>query len=221
MSSKTEQQKKKKCKNIFKYFVYDFIKITGAISVIVWLRLKTFYTSKKAKKKIKGAALIYANHNSFKDPIILHNQLWYRRLYMVATKELFSSKLARWFFKQVLCIEIDKENVGVNSFKEIINTLNNKKLVAIFPEGHINENKEKLDFFKSGIVLMAMQAKVPIVPIYIINREKWWQRQKIVVGEPINLPEGKLNLVQINEFSALLRHKEMELIEFYNNRRKK
>lgn len=222
MNLKTEQQKnKKKTRNPFKYFVFDFVKWTGALPIFIWLRLKTIYENKNAKKKIKGGALVCANHMSFKDPLVLHTKLWYRRLHMVATKEIFSNKLADWFFTKALCIKIDRENIGVNSFKEIITRLKDNKVVAIFPEGHINHNTGTLDFFKSGVILMAMQGNVPIVPMLIIKKEKWWQRQKIVVGEPINLPNDRMNLMQINEYSELLRKKEMELLEIYEKRKKR
>ena len=68
---------------------------------------------------------------------------------------------------------------------------------------------------------MAIKGKVPIVPIYIEKREKWYKRQVVVVGEPIQIPEGNLNINQIDEISKNLRKKEESLKEMYNQRRKK
>lgn len=225
MNSKNEQKKKRKIKNPFRYFVYDFVKWTGALPVVIWLRLKCYYENKNAKKKIKGGALLCSNHLGFVDPVILSTKIWYRRLNMVATKNLFDTKTKAWFFRNILCIEIDKENIGVDAFKEIINRLKDNKVVTIFPEGHINhkakENTMEMDPFKSGVILMAMQAKVPIIPMHIIPREKWWHRQKLIVGEPIYLPDERMNLMQIQEYSEKLRNKELELLEVYNLRRKK
>jgi len=222
MNSKGEQKKKRKRRNPFRFFIYDFVKFTGALPVIIWLRVKCYYQNKNAKKRIKGGAIVCANHISCIDPVVLSVKMWYRRLHMVATKYLFDTKLKSWFFRNILCIRIDKENIGVDSFKEIINTLKDKRVVTVFPEGHINHNAKEntMDPFKSGVILMAMQANVPIVPMLIIKREKWWQRQKIVVGEPIELPNERLNLVQIQEYSEKLRNKELELLEVYNQRRK-
>ena len=222
MNSKKEQTKKKR-KNPFRYFVYDFVKWTGALPVVIWLRLKCYYENKNAKKKVKGGAVICANHLGFIDPVILNVKMWYRRLNMVATKYLFDTKAKARFFRSILCIEIDKENISVDAFKEIINRLKDNRIVTIFPEGHINHNAKEntMDPFKSGVILMAMQANVPIIPMHIIKREKWWQRQKLIVGEPIYLPEGKMNLMQIQEYSEKLRNKELELLEVYNLRRKK
>lgn len=221
MSLKNEQIKNKKKKGFFKYFLYDFVKITGAIPVFLWYRLKTYYENKNAKKKVKGGVLVCSNHISFQDPIIVSAKFWYRRLNMVATKYLFDTKLKNFFFKNTLCIKIDKENISIDSYKEIVSRLKDNKAVLIFPEGHIVKNEDNsIDAFKSGVILMAMQANVPIVPVHIIKREKWWQRQKIVVGEPIVLPEGRMNLEEIQKYCELLRKKEMELAQKYKKESK-
>ena len=141
---------------------------------------------------------------------------------MVALKELFErNKVLTWFLKRNLCIPINRENVSIDGFKDIINVLKDKKVVAIFPEGHINFNDNSMDFFKSGIILMAMLSGVPIVPMAIIKKEKWYQRQKVVIGEPIYLPKERLNLNQIDEFSKMLRLKEEELKNIYYSKKER
>lgn len=218
---KNKKSDSKKRKDPFRYCFFDFVKITGALPVIIYLRNKYIYESKDSKKKIKKGALVCANHTSMIDPVALHCAVWYRRLHIVATQELFKTKRLKWFFTKMLCIPINKENVNISSFKDIISTLKEEKVVGIFPEGHINSNTETVDFFKSGVILMAIKAGVPIIPMYIEKREKWYQRQIIVVGEPIEIKEKNLNLEQINELSKQLREKEVKLMEICNNRRKK
>ena len=209
-------KKQKKRWKPFRFFVYDFVKWTGALPVALWFRMKTYYESPLAKKKIKGRVLICANHFSFLDPVIISVKFWRRRLHMVATKDLFATKLKKWFFKRILCIEIDKENISIDSYKEIIGKLKDDRAVVIFPEGHINNSEgDGVDPFKSGVILMAMQTNSPIVPAHIIKKEKWWHRQRIVVGEPIVLPSERMNLEDIQKYSDLLRKKEIELLEIY------
>lgn len=218
---KDKQAKKNKVKkNRFKYFFFNFVKATGCIPVLLFLRPKKYYESKKAKKKLRGGALICGNHTSEVDPIAMHCIYWYRNLHIVALKELFETKLANWFFTNILCIPIDRQNMSMNTFKDIVSILKEKRVVGIFPEGHINNNTSKVDFFKSGIILMAMQGEVPIVPVAILKREKWWHRQIVVVGEPIEITKDKLNLTQIDDLSASLRKKEEELINIYLNKRR-
>lgn len=184
--------------------------------MLLWLRPKMIYESKTAKRKVKGGAVIIGNHKSLIDPIALHCAYWYRRLHFVATKDLFRTKLLDFFFTHVLCIKIDKENIGVSSFKEILNALKEGHAVGVFPEGGINSEESLLKSFKSGAVMMAVNARVPIIPVYIAPRKRWYSRQRIVVGEPINVPSDRmLTLKEINEISQGVFEKEDALLRLY------
>ena len=90
-----DKEKKKKQGN----FLYDFVKVTGAIPAMLWLRPKILYVGKK--QRIKGGVLVAANHVTFTDPVALLCTLWYRRLHSIATKDLFSSKLKNFFFNKI------------------------------------------------------------------------------------------------------------------------
>lgn len=209
-------EKKRKRNN---YLLYDFVKITAAIPGLLWFRPKKIYVSKKAKEKIRGGALLISNHSGDIDPIILMFAIWYRRHHFIATTDLFNTKLKRWLFEGFHCIEIDKENVSMNAFREIVGRLQNDKLVSIFPEGYLTRNEE-IQKFKSGAVLMAVTAKKPIIPVYIKQRKNIFQRQCVVIGEPINPMEmcGKMpSLAEMEKIAESLREKEKELKQIADN----
>lgn len=221
MENNLKKKQKKKSK-WFKYFFFNFVKVTGAIPVWLWLRNKYYYENSNAKQKVKKGALIIANHRGFIDPVVMHSVFWYRNLHFIMAKEVMSNKFLKWFLPNILCIPIDRENVSMRSFKEIIDTLKQGKAVGIFPEGHIINNKaDELDPFKSGAVLMAAQANVPIIPMVIIRRKKWWQRQKVVLGEPITINTSRPTLKDITDISQMLHEKELELMKIYKKRNKK
>ena len=91
-------------------------------------------------------------------------------------------------------------------------------MIAIFPEGHISWGTNPMSPFKSGAVLMAYQANVPIIPVYREIRENVWKRQRIVYGEPINLREKfgeNMGMDKIEEATKYLFEKEQELKEVY------
>ena len=59
-----------------KNIVIDFIRVTGAIPTLLLLRPKKTFASEKAKEKIRGGALIIANHTEFIDPVYLMTVFW-------------------------------------------------------------------------------------------------------------------------------------------------
>ena len=200
------------------------MKITGAIPTLLWFRLKLLYPF--GKPKIRGGVLISANHISYLDPIIICTVFKWRRIHSLATKDLFQKKGMAKFLRLMHCIEVDKENFSIASFHTVVELLSDGKAVSIFPEGQINNtgNNESPLAFKSGVTLMAHKSGAPILPVYIVKRDKWYQRQKVVIGRPIDVKErlGAFPSVEsLSSVSALIREEEIKLIEYYNSTKNK
>ena len=213
---KNKQENKSKLFS-YKNFIYDFVKITAAIPTYIWCRPKFLYISKNAKKRIRGGALLIANHTGFCDPIYLMVAVWYRRHHFVCLKKFFEGKSA-WWFKQFGCIPIDKDSFDMESFRNIVSHLNSGDLVSIFPEGHVNGGAGDMDVFKSGVVMMAIKSRKPIVPVYIKPKKHWYSRLVVAVGEPVsvkNLGE-KQTFSGIDALALKLRDKENELKSLCN-----
>ena len=107
----------------------------------------------------------------------------------------------------------------MSAFRKIVSELQNEKLVSIFPEGYLTRNEE-IQKFKSGAVLMAVTAKKPIIPVYIKKRKNFFQRQRVIIGEPIDPIEmcGKMpSLADMEKISENLRAKEQELKQIADN----
>lgn len=218
MNSTKEQAKKnkKEC-----YFLYDFVKVTAAIPALIWQLPKVIHLSNKTKK-LKGGAMITANHVNFGDPVLLLIAFWRRRLFSLATKDLYNGKFKNWFFTNMHCIQVDKENFSMNSFHKVLERLKKDQLVSIFPEGGLNASNE-ISAFKSGATLMAIRAKKPIIPVYLERQEKWPQKRICIVGEPINPLDycsSTPTMQEINNFSEILKQKEEELKVYYESIKK-
>lgn len=209
----------KKKRRLFEYFIYDFVKFTGAPSAWLWVRPKIYYPFGKPNKR--GAMIVISNHVTWIDPVVAHFVFPWRRIHSLATKELFSSKLRTFLFTQAHCIMVDKENFNLGSFRQVVERLQEGKLILIFPEGGIHtDTPDQVNAFKSGAVFMAHRAQAPILPMYIAKREKWYHRQRIIVGQPIQVGQllGRMpNMQQMSQVTELLREKEVELKAYYES----
>ena len=89
-------------------------------------------------------------------------------------------------------------------------------LVMIFPEGHVQLTGE-IDEYKSGAVMLSLLTKAPIVQVYIKRREKWWHRQKVMIGKKVYLEDyldSKIpSMEDINKITKILKKQEEELAE--------
>lgn len=208
----TEPKKKHKTFAL-KYLFVDFVRVTGALPTLLWYRPKILYENNNAKQKIRGGALLISNHNCFFDPIYIMIALWYRRHHIVCNQEFYNTK-ARWFLKQALTIPIDIDNPGFATMREINDHLTAGELVSMFPEGHVNDGSGNMRQFKSGMVLMAMRAKVPIVPVYVCEHKPCSSRLRVVVGEPIDINKlfgDRPTMSEIESVTEQLFNKENEL----------
>lgn len=208
-----------------KYFFYDFIRLTGW-PLLLFFRPKKIYVSKEAKSGFKGGFILMANHNSMKDPFYLIASLFSRRHHFITTNEVCSTRWKRFLFKTCfLCIEINREQFSMSSFKEITKHLEMGNMVSMFPEGHINVEQDELNPFKGGIVMMAYKANVPIRPVYLEKRKHWYSRLRLYVGEKFTVKEhlnGKsFNSNTVKEIANELQQKEKELEILCSKRQKR
>ena len=157
-----------------------------------------------------------ANHNSMKDPFYLICCLLRRRHHFITTNEVCSTRWKRFLFKTCfLCIEINREQFSMSSFREITTNLEKGNMVSMFPEGHINTEQVELNPFKGGVVMMAYKANVPIRPVYLEKRKHWYSRLRLYVGEKFDvrkhLDGATLNNKNIKDVSLILEKREKEL----------
>ena len=197
-------------------FWYDFVKVTGFLPTLLWIRPKVIRRSGKCPR---GGVLISSNHPTFLDPIILLASIRERRLHSMATTDLFSSRFKAFMFTRMHCIPVDKNNFSMTTFHEVVDRLKSGKAVVVFPEGQVNrDGGQEIRAFKSGVILMAHRANAPVLPVYIVRREKWYKPQYVITGEPFDV-RAAIGLIptmeQVDKVCEILREKELELKRYF------
>ena len=222
MSSAVSSGKKPKTVKENRFF-QDFVKITGSIPGLIWMRPKIYFAGSKKKCRTKGGVVFVANHNTFFDPIMLYCAIWWRRLSFLATKDLYKSKFFGWMITTVGCIQVDKDNFSLQSMHAVVDRLKAGKAIVIFPEGQVTAAEQNRSY-KSGAVLMAQLAGAPIQPVYIAPLKKWYHRRVAVIGEPIDISSmcGRFPSVEeMEKISIYLREQEQALAEYYETTKKR
>ena len=141
-----------------------------------------------------------SNHLSFSDSIFLPLKVR-RPVTFLAKSDYFTGKgvkgaLIRWFFKATGQLPIDRS--GGKASEDSLNTglgvLERGLLLGIYPEGTRSPDA-KLYRGRTGIARMVLEAKVPVVPVAMIDTEKVQpigskypkiRRVGVVIGEPMD-----------------------------------
>lgn len=176
--------------------------------------LKKYITSIKGQKNLPeyNPFIVAANHISQTDPFFIFTTLfpkYKKKIHFIANRGNYGSIFERLIAsKWAGCILLDPKNKK-DSVKKAIKLIEKNKLVGIFPEGERVPDSNDLRRGKTGVIRIALESKVPILPIGIITKgEKHrikrgdlhslgWDalnhygikghRTKLVIGKPISL----------------------------------
>jgi 1-acyl-sn-glycerol-3-phosphate acyltransferase len=170
-----------------KQLVLWFVKLTGALPQLLYLKRKTYYADRRAQgRRIKGAALIVSNHTSLLDYVTMLFLFFGRTLHVLAAEVLYKSRLMRWFLDCLGCLRVDRKSADMSFIAPAVELLKQGKVVGIFPESYLVRDKG-IQAFKPSFVYIALKSGAPIIPVYCAGRYGLFKRAKIVVGERMYL----------------------------------
>lgn len=136
--------------------------------------------------------LICPNHSRIYDPIFIYPKI--ENIYGMAKSELFKHKLVANFLKYHNIFPVDREKTDTRSLRKTLKLLKDNENIRflIFPEGKVLKDKKQRGVVKNGAVYIAAMAKVPIIPIYITARPKYFSKVVVKFGKPIFYDKSQL-----------------------------
>ncbi|MER7964823.1 MULTISPECIES: lysophospholipid acyltransferase family protein [Streptomyces] len=121
-----------------------------------------------------GAAIVAGNHLSFSDHFLMPAVLK-RRITFLAKAEYFTGpglkgRLTAFFFRSAGQIPVDRsgKEAGQAAIREGLGVLGRGELLGIYPEG-TRSHDGRLYKGKVGVAVMALRARVPVVPCAMIG----------------------------------------------------
>jgi len=134
----------------------------------------------------KTGFILSPKHQRWEDIPIL-SLVSSKPLYYIAKHELFDNFLSNWFFSSLGGIPLNRARPieSRNSLTKIIETLNQRQGIVLFPEGTYYMNK--IGPGKTGIIKMIQsRLNVPFIPVGINYTKVGFRNQvKINFGKPI------------------------------------
>lgn len=137
----------------------------------------------------EGACLLCGNHTRYADPLYIIFALGRKdHPYVMAKAELLRYPVLGWILKKVGAFGVDRGKSDVKAVKEALRVLKDGNKLLLFPEGTRIKSGEAGEA-KTGAAMLALRTGVPIVPIWMPAKKKWFRRTPVVFGEPY-YPEG-------------------------------
>lgn len=181
------KKKKEKPGQLFRlrFALFDLSRLVLLLTGLGFRSKRIHVSGRPYREKLKGGGILAMNHTGFSDPFAASNCFWYRRVYYLVGEAVMKGKLRSFLLRGAGCIRIDRNSADLEAVKTCVGLLRDKRLLVIFPQGQISQQEEDLQL-KHGAVLMALQADVPIIPMYTQKRSHWYQRKRIVIGDPVH-----------------------------------
>lgn len=137
--------------------------------------------------------VVCANHTHMFDCVVLAIAFCRMQLRFLAKKELFSVPLLKNLIEGFGAYGVDRGGADVGAVKKTIAMLSDGAAVGIFPQGTRYPGVEIEDTkFKSGAVMAAYHAHVPLQPVAINvknRRYRFLRKKTVIIGAPISWEE--------------------------------
>ncbi len=132
-----------------------------------------------------GACVACINHISMFDPLVVSYAVD-RPIRFIGKGELFKIPIVGWYLKSINVIPIKRGSGDIGAVKASLKALKDGEVLGIFPTG-TREKKNPNAPVKPGAALIALKAKVPVVPIHINASYKLFSKVTITVGDCVDL----------------------------------
>lgn len=141
-----------------------------------------------------GGVLLAYNHVSYLDFVYggLAANPSGRLVRFMAKREIFTHPVSGPIMRSMHHIEVDRGS-GVASYRKAVDYLRAGEAVGIFPEATISRAME-LKEFKSGVVRIAADAGVPVVPVIL-----WGTQRMMTKDHPRDFSRGKTIAIRVGE----------------------
>lgn len=116
----------------------------------------------------RGPAIVVSNHRSTVDPLVLQygNE---RVISFFIAREYYELFGMHWIYEQYGCISVNRTGTDVAATRTALRRLRQGGVIGIFPEGRINVAAKGLLPAHSGVALLALRARVSVVPVVVVD----------------------------------------------------
>ena len=131
----------------------------------------------------EGGALVCANHTRNSDPLYVYFAFGRNAgMKVMAKHEITGWPVVGTILKKCdILIWVKRGAADIAAVKAALKSLKEQSKLLIFPEGTRHEETGE---GKTGAAMIAIRSGVPIVPVFVPAKKRWFARTPVVIGEP-------------------------------------
>ncbi|MDQ0285683.1 1-acyl-sn-glycerol-3-phosphate acyltransferase [Desulfofundulus luciae] len=130
-----------------------------------------------------GGVLVVSNHVSYWDPVVVGCALD-RQVHFIAKAELFRIPLLGPVIRALGAFPVRRGGGDRQAIRRALELLKQGRVVGIFPEGTRSKSGELLEPHL-GAAMLALRAKVPVLPVAVLNTRGVFGKVRVHIGKPL------------------------------------
>ena len=132
----------------------------------------------------EGAAIICPNHTAASDPFFAVFAFQRKHpMRAMAKIEIMRVPFIGWLLGKAGVFAVDRSSADVSAVKKSMRFLKEGKKLMMFPEGtRVGEGENVAA--KAGAAMLSTRLHVPIIPVYIPAKKRWFRPTTVVIGQP-------------------------------------
>ncbi len=135
---------------------------------------------------LQAPFLLVANHQSMMDPILvaIHVKPWEIRF--LGKDSLRKNAVLRWLVDKLHMIPVARGQADMGAMRACLKALQQGHVVAIFPEGTRKDENHMMEDVHSGVGLIALRSRVPLIPVLVAQKPRIFHRTHVYFGKAID-----------------------------------
>lgn len=171
---------------------------------VIWPFFNLFHPVKAVGRENipEGGAIICPNHTSASDPFFVVFAFQRRHVMRaMAKKEVMGVPFVGWILGKAGVFGVDRGAADISAVKTALRFLKEGRKLLMFPEGTRVGEGESVEA-KTGAAMFAVRTGVPILPVYIPAKKRWFRPTTVVIGKPF-VPQVESRKGTSEEFHAI------------------
>lgn len=158
--------------------------VLAAAQVLLKSILPVKYHGLENVSNLEAPYILMANHTTMLDPFMMAVAIPKYQIRFIGKKELWKVKPFAWFANSIRAIPVDRHNTDMEAIRACMRVTREGHVLGIFPEG-TRHHKGLMTELESGVAMIALRSKVPLVPVYIAGKLGLFRTLHVYVGKPI------------------------------------
>ena len=162
--------------------LYSFVR--GTFGVITRLFYRFRVHNRERLESLNGPCILLCNHQVWVYPALMAVPMKHLQLRFLAKKELLKSKIMQFAAPKMHMICVGRGETDLAAMRACSKTLKEGNVLLIFPEG-TRHQPSLMHEVETGAAVLALRAKVPMIPVYVHGKPGAFKRVDVYVGTPM------------------------------------